>query len=383
MPNQHLRNPKSLSQRKTNALAEKLSCPDTSASLKEALVQGASGGGYAIIVTDHTKPTEPVVYVNHAFEDLTGYKLAEIIGLHPPFLTNDREQAGVKELEAAFHAGRACSAVLQDFRKNSAPIWYQVNITPVFNASGQVSHFYGYLRDVTAQIESEGAEEDMETFVASLAHDLRTPLAGADRMFALIMEGEYGRIVPELQNTMVLLSKGNKKALDLVRNLTESYRLRKNTGLLHFDIVDVPALIRNAVQEIEVGLDQAKIEVTIGENFPPCVLDSLAISRLLTNLLDNAVKFSPAGGQIQIDAQSANDQILLKVTDHGIGIHAEDRDIVFRKCKRNRQQKHTPGCGLGLYICKEIVLAHHGQISIDGELGIGTTVSVSLPIKKG
>ena len=125
-----------------------------SEAVSEAIARGVASGSYAILVTDHTIASEPVAFVNHAYEVLTGYKLAEIIGLHPHFLTtSDREQVGVKTLEAAFRAGRACSAVLRDYRKNDVPIWYQVSISPVMDKNGKVTHFFGFLRDVTSQIE--------------------------------------------------------------------------------------------------------------------------------------------------------------------------------------------------------------------------------------
>jgi signal transduction histidine kinase len=184
---------------------------------------------------------------------------------------------------------------------------------------------------------------------------------------------------------MSLLSKGNRKALDLVRNLIESFRSRKDTGLLHFEIVDLASLITNTVQEIEATAEpnDAKITVTIVENLPACIYDKLAISRVISNLLDNAVKFSPNGGAVQISAERVSDQILLKVSDNGIGIHDEDKETVFRKCKRNQKQRYTPGCGLGLYICKEIVKAHNGTISLESAIGMGTTMSVLLPIVAG
>jgi signal transduction histidine kinase len=120
----------------------------------------------------------------------------------------------------------------------------------------------------------------------------------------------------------------------------------------------------------------------VSKNFPPCFLDRLAVSRLLTNLLDNAVKFTAPGGAVAISAECADNQVVLKVTDTGIGIPPEDQASVFQKCKRSRRKnRYTSGCGLGLYICSEIVTAHGGRISFVSQVGVGTTFSVVLPIK--
>ena len=102
----------------TTSIPDPQSKADPDADIKNALVQGVVSGNYAIIVTDHQKPDEPIAYVNKAYEDLTGYKLAEIIGFHPHFLrTNDRDQVGIRALEEAIKNGTACSATLRDFKR--------------------------------------------------------------------------------------------------------------------------------------------------------------------------------------------------------------------------------------------------------------------------
>ena len=351
--------------------------------IERAVAEGVMTGDYAVIVTDHTKPAEPVAYVNHAFEKLTGYKLAEVIGLHPNFLKANDHQAGVEKLEAAIRAGQACTALLQTQQKNKTPIWYQVNITPVFRADGRLTHFFGSLKDVTPEMDAKELKNDQETFIATVAHDLKTPLVGADRMFALITDGVLGPISPELQATLLMLSNSNKKALALVMNLLENYRLRKGGELLHFETSDLPALIRKTVAEIETGAqpNSSKIQVEIDSDFPDFVFDRLAMSRLLANLLDNAIKYTPEAGPIRISAEYVDSEIVLKVKDTGVGISKEDKNLIFQKYKRcKRQNRFTPGCGLGLFICSEIVKAHHGRISVESEMGVGSTFTVALPL---
>ncbi|MBS1998521.1 MAG: ATP-binding protein [Cyanobacteria bacterium SZAS LIN-2] len=122
--------------------------------------------------------------------------------------------------------------------------------------------------------------------------------------------------------------------------------------------------------------------MTVGKHFPPCYLDRLATVRLLSNLLDNSFKFTPSNGQISVTAEVVKEEIVLHVIDTGSGISADDRDMVFRKGKRSgkKTNRFTPGCGLGLYICREIVRAHHGRISFVSEVGVGTDFMVVLPV---
>lgn len=354
-----------------------------SAEIEHAMAQGLCSGNYAVIITDHSKTDEPVAYVNQAFEDLTGYKLAELIGLHPKFLTKESEQKGVKELELAIRTGRAGSAIISTLHKDKTPLWFKVNVTPVYNKNGVLTHFFGSLKDVTALTNDAATEESRDIFLAKLAHDLKTPLTGADRLFALIIDGFFGVSEPELQKTLILLSNNNKKALDLVMNLLESYRLNKGVELMHFETLELSTLIEQCVQEVESTImpRRLKIRVKVSNGLSPLEADRLAISRLITNLLDNAVKFTPEGGKVQISAATINGDVVLKITDTGAGIPEQDKDFVFEKCKRSKiRDRYTPGCGLGLYICREIVKVHQGQISFKSLIGVGTMFTVRLPI---
>lgn len=357
--------------------------PKPSLEIEQAVLRGLSVGNYAVIVTDHRKQNEPVAYVNHAFEELTGYKLAEIVGIHPHFLSHDPEQPGAKELETAMRAGQECTTILRGAHKNNTPIWYRVSIIPVLNNQGTVTHFFGSLKDITAAALAVENEESRETFLATLAHDLKSPLQGADRLFALLIDGTLGITGAELQKTLILLSNNNKKALNLVLNLLESYRLNKGSELMHFELQDLGALIGTTVKEVEAGSDTAhlKIQVNVSKDLPNCIFDQLAMSRLLTNLLDNAIKFNSPEGKVRISCGRMHDEIVLRVMDDGKGIAQADSDLIFEKCKRSKNDRYTPGCGLGLYICREIVKAHNGNISFESEVGVSTTFTVRLPAR--
>ncbi len=113
-------------------------------------------------------------------------------------------------------------------------MWYQVTISPFRNDAGLLTHFFGSVKDVTALVDASKSEEARDVFLATLAHDLKSPLASAARLFALLIGGVYGMAAPELQNTLILLSNNNRKALDLVSNVLESYRLNEGVALMNF-----------------------------------------------------------------------------------------------------------------------------------------------------
>lgn len=352
------------------------------AALSNAISNGIYGCDYAIMLTNHQESGEPVAFVNHAFEKLTGYKLEELAGFHPHFLKADSNQAGVKEIEEAFRCGRACSAVLQGKSKNNSLAWYEVNITPVFNKDKILTHFFGVVRDVTKERECANRDDQSETFIATLAHDLKTPMIAADRMFTLMAKGSFGVAGAELLTTFEMMSKGNRNSLELVRNLLESYRLKRGSGLLHFDYVDLLTCLKSIITEVENANEgKRKIVLTNSPEFLLCKVDKSALGRLFINLLENAVKFSPADTPIEVSATHLNDIISVSVKDYGVGISSSDFEFIFQKSGRRKNDVYTPGCGLGLYICREVATAHNGTISVESEPGKGSTFTVKIPVK--
>lgn len=112
-----------------------------------------------------------------------------------------------------------------------------------------------------------------------------------------------------------------------------------------------------------------------------CKVDKSALGRLFINLLENAVKFSPADTPIEVSATHLNDIISVSVKDYGVGISSSDFEFIFQKSGRRKNDVYTPGCGLGLYICREVATAHNGTISVESEPGKGSTFTVKIPVK--
>ena len=131
------------------------------------------------------------------------------------------------------------------------------------------------------------------------------------------------------------------------------------------------------------GAEIQSLEVDFSSDFPPVSADPEKIEVTLTNLLDNAMKFSPQGGKIIIKGESSENQVLISVADEGIGVSLRDRDRIFDRFYRveDGSTKSTRGTGLGLYICKTLIEAHGGRIWVESELGRGSRFTFSLPIE--
>ena len=164
----------------------------------------------SVLITDARKPDNPIVYANAAFENQTGYKLAEVMGLNPRFLHgDDSNQAGSMDLGAAVRNRQACVAEMCDYRKDGTPLWVEVTITPIFGGADndELTHFVGFTRDISDRKE---LEEERECMVAALAHDLKNPSIGAERVFDYMLAGQMGAMDDEVRETIALLSRANK-----------------------------------------------------------------------------------------------------------------------------------------------------------------------------
>lgn len=239
-----------------------------------------------------------------------------------------------------------------------------------------------------------------EDFVSRLTHDLRTPLVAADRMLMLFGQGALGTLSPQMQEVITIMARSNLNLLTMVNTLLEVYRFEAGRKTLAFQPVHLAKLLEEVAGEL-APLAQAKalsMNLDFSEESTTTTVmgDRLELHRLFTNLVGNAIKFTESGSvTIRLTAvflsskirnpelslpSTISDYITIEVADTGPGILPEEQAILF---ERFRQGSHkSSGSGLGLYLSRRIVEAHHGTIIVNSELGKGSIFIVSLPIKQ-
>jgi NtrC-family two-component system sensor histidine kinase KinB len=219
-----------------------------------------------------------------------------------------------------------------------------------------------------------------EEFVATLTHDLKTPLAGADRMLELIASGGLCHIDEAGKKLIARLRHSNTKMLHLVQNLLETYRLESGVHWLHREEADLAALVRDCVEEMSPLADAAGLTLTCALEPTQANIDKASFYRVLANLMSNAIKFTPGGGAIEISGGTAGDAVVIRVRDTGRGIPQENSARIFQRFPRtDGKNGFQSSTGLGLYVCRQLVEAHGGTISFESEVGKGTTFTVKLP----
>ncbi len=224
--------------------------------------------------------------------------------------------------------------------------------------------------------------EQREDFTATLTHDLKGPLLGVNRIVELIADGKLGDVNDQQRSLLLQIATTNKRCLQLIQDMLDVFRYEKDIHSLALVQTDVREIIKSSVTDLSPlalnrGID---IRVDMSSDFRMAEVDQTSIRRVLQNLLDNAIKFSDSGKEVTVKAWSAGDKIHIAVKDSGPGISQDDSGKLFQRCFQGAAGKEANrGMGLGLYLCKQIVDAHKGEIKCDSKESVGSTFTVSLP----
>jgi PAS domain S-box-containing protein len=242
----------------------------------------------------------------------------------------------------------------------------------IYDENGSAIRMAGIFRDITKQIlQQRDAQrlqvlEHHEDFIATLTHDLKNPLIGADRLLDLFLDGALGSLEENQIQGLKLLQESNRDMLDLIKNLLEVYRYDAGVTPLNLSKVDGRKLVTSCIESISflATLSKVTLSTVFDEGMHIIVADRIALQRVILNLLSNAIKFSVEGARVVVSAGIRGDLYYLEVKDVGAGIQQDDLLKIFQRyaqCKHGRTI--LSGSGLGLYLCRRLVEAHGGEIT--------------------
>ncbi|OUC12703.1 MAG: hypothetical protein B0A82_21075 [Alkalinema sp. CACIAM 70d] len=246
-----------------------------------------------------------------------------------------------------------------------------------------------YHAEKAAELANRQREEllqQKEEFISRMTHDLQTPLVAANRMLDLIREDAFGEVPDKVKQRMGVIIRSNEDLLLMVRNIVEAYTYDANAK--HFNLIpfEMTELVNEIIQELS-SLARAKSlefkSVIIDAEVPQASFglkgDRLELKRLLTNLVGNSLKFTDQGSVVLKVAAATPETpwLTIQVQDTGSGIAPDDQPMLFERFRRGQHKRSNSG--LGLYLCRQIVEAHGGQISVESKLGSGSTFTVKLP----
>jgi len=229
--------------------------------------------------------------------------------------------------------------------------------------------------------ERKKVEQQREDFVATLVHDLKTPLIGADRALQAMLNGAVGSVDHQQSHILGLLRNSNKDLLAMIQNVIEVYRFESGNAKFTFESVSLTELALKTIEELAFLANEKGLILNHNLSILGRVsADRAAICRLFQNLLGNAIKFTPRGGTITVSAEQDSGGVSIFFRDSGVGIPEQEQKHLFKRFSQGESGKrYATGSGLGLYLCKQIVDAHRGTLDVVSTKNIGTTFSVGFP----
>lgn len=223
--------------------------------------------------------------------------------------------------------------------------------------------------------------EQHEEFMATLTHDLKNPLIGSNLILEMMAEQAMGEVSDEQVSLLLKLRDSNTLLISMIQNLIEVYRFEKDVNAVQLENTNLLQIMNSCIGAITPIAEHRHIQVStkVPESLKEVVADARALHRVMQNLLDNALKFTPSGGQISVEIRATNGSVAIDISDSGPGIPQDEQKSLFERFSQGRiGKKFTPGTGLGLFLCKQIMDAHKGEITCLSSTK-GTTFTLKVP----
>ena len=221
-----------------------------------------------------------------------------------------------------------------------------------------------------------------EEFAATLTHDMKVPVIAELNSLNYLLEGRFGALNNKQLEILKLMKASNQELKELIENMLETYRLEQKKIKLEKSKNYLNPFINSIVDEMgQIAIEsEHKISVDLSqtENFE-LEFDVFQLKRVIKNLIQNALSFSPNSSEIIIRSELYNEKVKLLFTNKGSGISAEDLDLIFQKYYCGHSKFRKAGTGLGLYLSQQIVLSHNGKIEVDSSKEEETTFILTLP----
>ncbi len=257
-------------------------------------------------------------------------------------------------------------------------IWVSISAAPLRLPDGTRLGAIVTITDIT---QLHALQEQQQALLHMISHDLRTPLTIINGHAQLVEDTiRDAGVDGVIAQSMDAIHLGIERMDRMIQDLVDAARAEGGQLELKRQSVDLRAYLDDLLLRSVTALDTGRIQAVLPDNLSPVSADYDRLERILTNLLSNALKYSAPGTPVLVRAQQSNGEIVVSVTDQGMGIPPEDVDHLFERFYRARGEQKAEGLGLGLYIARILVEAHGGRIWVESEHGKGSTFSFTLPV---
>lgn len=268
--------------------------------------------------------------------------------------------------------------VSQVYRKDGSIVWISENARAVRSETGELLYYEGLIEDITKR---KQAEESLRAFIHAVSHDLRNPVTGLLLTFKQWRKqtGSEIKISPEMLQRMI---EGSERQLNLINSLLEAHASEVRGLMLQIKPMQLYEIVEAAINDLQPLLKYHRATLTnqVPQKLPWVNVDALQLWRVFSNLITNSLKHNAPGLKLTVTATVEGETICCTVEDNGIGIEPEQCQQLFELYTRGRQARHSIGLGLGLYLCRQIITAHGGEINAISVPGAGVTFWFTLPV---
>jgi len=319
---------------------------------------------------------------NYSAAELLGYSPDELVG-RPVFdlyadTPNGKDKA--QEVFQRFLAGEEIrDEKLEMRRANGSNVWISLLVRPILDKEGRIVASRSAVIDITERKRLDQLKDD---FIGLVSHELRSPLTVITGAVNTALT-ERERLSPEETRQLLQDAASEAESLsNMLGNLLELSRMQADRLFLHAEATNARKVIQDTVERIKRQSSSRRFVVDVPRKLPPVYADELRLERVLYNLLENAVKYSPQGGEIRIFIRPEEERLVISVSDRGIGISRADQAKLFGPFQRLEEFRPdgVGGVGLGLLVCRRLVEAHGGQIWVESEPGRGSTFFFTIPL---
>lgn len=363
----------------------------------ERAVESATNG---IIIAGPIEDDNPILYVNPAFERMSGYERDEMIGVNCRFMQGpETDPEAPRQMRRAIERGEETKVRILNYRKDGTTFWNEIHLAPVRDGDGRAGHYVGIMHDVTRRMRDEeeiralnqtleervrrrtadlqASYRDLESFSHSVSHDLRAPLRSIAFYSELLLD-EHGQ---KLEGEAKRYVEGIRSEAEHVSALMQALLVlsRSTRGEMQRERVDLSRLARDVGGELRRAMPNPRVELVV----EPGLLvegDPRLLRVVLENLLANAWKFSAGveNPRVEFGSEGGAEGRVYYVRDNGLGFSMEEANRLFTPFQRLKGARDYEGTGIGLATVQRIIQRHEGRVWAKGEPGRGATFYFTL-----
>ncbi|MBD2510934.1 PAS domain S-box protein [Nostoc muscorum FACHB-395] len=327
-----------------------------------------------------SSPDGRYITANPALASIYGYSLAEEVTAHSTdiqqlYVDPNRRAEFVRLMEKY---GSISEFESQIYRRDGSIVWISEKAYAVRDEQGKLLYYEGLIEDITQRKQTE---EELRVFFHAVSHDLRNPVLGSLMVLRNLLASPEENISIS-RSILERMIQSSDRQLNLINSLMEAHVSEVQGVVLQRQPVQLLTVVEAAIADLEPLLEQnqAKLTNLVSADLPLLNADPTQLWRVFSNLIVNSIKHNPPGLLLTINATRENEMIYCTVSDNGTGISQQQSDRLFDLYFRGANIRNSVSLGLGLYLCKQIINAHGGEIGVNSVLDAGATFWFTLPI---